>query len=111
MKLCEFKPGDIVAIVWPTHEYDSMPWLAGTEQLVKIGNVLGGRKKKGDKPHAVLISFVDMQTLIVNERSMRALPPDIEVLDVIERYGRESDEHGRDADGADLADPLQGSRR
>jgi hypothetical protein len=109
VKLHEMQQGDIVAIRWPAHDYDTER--AGTDQIVQVGNVLGG-KKKGTKVHAVIVNPIDRDTLLpVGTRAMRAISPDAEVLDLVERSRYSSDDEHRGEHSEDIMDPMQGRRR
>lgn len=107
MKLHECNPGDVVAIIWPESDYWAQ--LAGTEQIVKVNNVLGGRKK-GTQPHCVIVSTLDRETMLVNESVMRGISPDVDVIEVVERHGGANDGDGHDS-GEDFTDPVRGRQR
>lgn len=102
------KPGDVVAIVWPATDYDVT--LAGTEQIVQVGNILGG-KKKGTTAHTALVTLYDRDTLQPVKFSWRAISPDVDVIEMVERsrWGHDDGDGGHT--GEDFSDPLQGRRR
>ncbi len=98
--------GDIVAIIWPAHDYDKER--AGS---VQVGNVLGG-KKKGTKAHAVIVNPVDRETMLpLSTRAMRAISPETEVIELVERSRWSSDDEHRGEYAEDVLDPMQGRRR
>ena len=100
-------PGDIVAVLWPETDWDDDR--AGTEQIVEVGNVLGGRKK-GTTKHTVVVTLFDPETMLpVIGRNWRAVSPLTVVLALLHRKHLSGDDDGRDA-GDDLADPLQRRR-
>lgn len=106
--LADCNPGDLVVIDWPAADWDVT--LAGTRQLVEIGAICGGKKKKTE-PHTALVTLYDWETLAPRPApNWRGISPTLLVLDVVERKHGRSDDAGA-ADGYDVSDPLQGRRR
>ncbi len=104
------QPGDIVAIMWPAGDHDIER--AGTEQLVQVGNALGGRKK-GTTTYGITVDPVDRETLLtLPTRAMRVLSPDTEAIELVQR-SRNAKGDGDDGQhgGEDAVDPMRGSGR
>lgn len=111
MKLSDYNAGDILAIAWPRNDYDST--LAGTEQIVQLGALLGGRKNKRDKPHTAIVVLVDRESMTPRTqiRATRAITPDAVVLALVERSPHSHDDEERGSHHEDASDPLQARRR
>lgn len=101
MTLAECARGDIVAIIWPDHDYEHERELVGSQVCVQIGNpeMRGG----------VLVSRLDHELFPV-ARSARMLPKHVEVDCVVvsSPYRKLSKDEERYLKHAgDAADPMQ----